>query len=42
MKAPARTLSKSKVTGSVDALLTPLSSARRAIAAGIIASNVTV
>src|ERR1700730_386570 len=41
MKAPAKTLSASNVKGSVDALLTPLSSARTAMAAGMIASNVT-
>jgi hypothetical protein len=42
INAPAKTPSTSKVVGSVEALLTPLSSARRAIVAGIIASNVTV
>jgi hypothetical protein len=41
MKAPAKTLSASRVIGSVDALITPLASARTAIAAGMIASNVT-
>ncbi len=41
MKAPASTLSTSKVSESVDARLTPLSSARTAMVAGMIASKVT-
>ena len=39
MKAPPRTLSTSNVSGSIDARLTPLSSARSAMAAGMIASK---
>ncbi len=41
MKAPPRTLSTSNVTGSIAARLTPFSSARSAMAAGKMASNVT-
>ena len=41
MKAPANMLSTNKVKGSDQILLTPLSSARAAIAAGRIASKVT-
>jgi hypothetical protein len=42
MNAPATRLSTSKVTGSVEARFTPLSSARTAIAAGMMASKVIV
>jgi hypothetical protein len=41
MNAPAKTPSTSSVIGSVEALFTPLASARNAIVAGMIASNVT-
>ncbi len=41
MNAPARTLNTRTLKGSVVAFLTPLSSARTAIVAGMIASNVT-
>ena len=41
MKAPARTLNTSNVTGSIDAFFTPLSSQRAAMAAGMSASKVT-
>jgi hypothetical protein len=42
MKAPASTLSTSRVKGHMAALFTPASSARTAMAAGMIASNVTI
>ena len=41
MNAPAKTLSTSVVIRSFDALWTPVSSARAAMSAGMIASNVT-
>src|SRR5262245_10741538 len=41
MNAPPSTLSTSNVSGSIETRLTPLSSARIAIAGGMIASNVT-
>src|SRR5215471_6885783 len=42
MKAPANTLSTRTVSWSMEARRTPLSSARTAMAAGMIASNVMV